>query len=1069
MIKNLSIIFTLIISITKINAQTIIWQEDFDPAPTTWTLNGSFGTNAADANFWTISDDEGGVAPGGCGVASNGNNTLHITNTLFGGGATYNAGGLCPLLFCVTTNTRASTPNISTIGVTSTITLNFNYIEEGDITNDDFYVAYSTNGGLSWTTISNPPKTLNAPCSPQGLWTAYSINLPATCNNISNLRIGFCWTNNDDGVGTDPSVAVNDVTLTIPSATNTAPVANIDSIAIPCNNGSNIILSPLVNDVDANAGQILNISNAIINPLQGSITYSGTNINYLPAAGFSGIAYIAYSICDNGSPILCDTSYVAINILNSTCNTAPIAANDTVATNCNTSITFSPLINDVDANAGQILSISAAQLLSAGSGSITNTTTGITYTPATGYSGSAAIGYIVCDNGVPSLCDTGFVYITISSTGCNTPPVAVTDNVSVICGTTNSILITANDYDPDFNAIAIAGIVGNGIGAHGTLTNTGFGYLNYAPIFCNPGVDTFRYIICDNGVPNLCDTGMVILNSPACGCNAAPIANPDTIITLCNAISTKNVKLNDTDPNIGDIINATGVITSGITGTVSLASNVITFTPTVGYVGTQTMQYIICDNASPSLCDTGIVVLISYGCNTAPIAANDNITIPCFGNNSINVLSNDVDTNAGTILSVTYIKNASYGTTTLANGVINYTHTICTLLADTIIYRVCDNGSPNLCDTALAIFNISGCNCNNPPNAVVDIANTACNTNLSLSPILNDTDPDAGQTLSLANILVGPYHGVATVSGNTINYTPALCYSGNDTIAYIVCDNYSPAKCDTGIIFITIGVCNCNPPVSNFIASKTTVCAGDCINFTDQSTNIPTSWVWGFPGSNTPTSTLQNPSNICYDVPGTYAVSLIASNIYGTGNTETKTNFITVVPDLADVVYNLTDTINRVISMNANVATGITSYNWVPSAGLSSTNTANTSFTLLGNTSYTCNIANINGCTGSVTFNYSGIQSVYGENLIWVPTAFSPNFDGVNDVLSIKSYNVKEYEINIFNRWGNLVFTSKNPNDVWIGNHKKAEQGIQNYMYVIKATFNNGEKTLLKGDITVLY
>jgi PKD repeat protein len=92
----------------------------------------------------------------------------------------------------------------------------------------------------------------------------------------------------------------------------------------------------------------------------------------------------------------------------------------------------------------------------------------------------------------------------------------------------------------------------------------------------------------------------------------------------------------------------------------------------------------------------------------------------------------------------------------------------------------------------------------------------------------------------------------------------------------------------------------CNPPtvaapVANFSASTTTITAGGSVNFTDLSTNIPTGWAWTFTGGNPSTSSVQNPSNIVYPNPGTYPVSLTASNASG-NDTETKTGYITVNP-----------------------------------------------------------------------------------------------------------------------------------------------------------------------------
>jgi len=81
-------------------------------------------------------------------------------------------------------------------------------------------------------------------------------------------------------------------------------------------------------------------------------------------------------------------------------------------------------------------------------------------------------------------------------------------------------------------------------------------------------------------------------------------------------------------------------------------------------------------------------------------------------------------------------------------------------------------------------------------------------------------------------------------------------------------------------------------PVVDFSASATGATAGDTINFTDLSTNSPTSWQWSFPGGTPTGSTGQNPS-VTYSATGSFNVSLSAGNTGGTGSL-TKTNYITI-------------------------------------------------------------------------------------------------------------------------------------------------------------------------------
>lgn len=83
-------------------------------------------------------------------------------------------------------------------------------------------------------------------------------------------------------------------------------------------------------------------------------------------------------------------------------------------------------------------------------------------------------------------------------------------------------------------------------------------------------------------------------------------------------------------------------------------------------------------------------------------------------------------------------------------------------------------------------------------------------------------------------------------------------------------------------------------PVARFKAYPTTICANSSVQFTDTSSNEPTSWNWTFTGGTPSTSTLQNPV-VTYSTAGTYQVTLKATN--GTGsNTLSKTSYITVNP-----------------------------------------------------------------------------------------------------------------------------------------------------------------------------
>ena len=85
-----------------------------------------------------------------------------------------------------------------------------------------------------------------------------------------------------------------------------------------------------------------------------------------------------------------------------------------------------------------------------------------------------------------------------------------------------------------------------------------------------------------------------------------------------------------------------------------------------------------------------------------------------------------------------------------------------------------------------------------------------------------------------------------------------------------------------------------------------------------------------------------------------------------------------------------------------------------------------------------------------------------------MPNAFSPNGDGINDVISVRGYGVAKMTWNIFNRWGQLVFRSNSLNSSWDGRFKGALQPQDVYAYTLDITFTNNTVYRKKGDITLL-
>jgi gliding motility-associated-like protein len=88
--------------------------------------------------------------------------------------------------------------------------------------------------------------------------------------------------------------------------------------------------------------------------------------------------------------------------------------------------------------------------------------------------------------------------------------------------------------------------------------------------------------------------------------------------------------------------------------------------------------------------------------------------------------------------------------------------------------------------------------------------------------------------------------------------------------------------------------------------------------------------------------------------------------------------------------------------------------------------------------------------------------------LLGLPTAFSPNGDGQNDILYVRGAAIQTMDLKIYNRWGQLVFESTSQAIGWDGTFNGEPQPIEAYAYVLDVTFIDGTAKLLKGNVTLL-
>ena len=198
---------------------------------------------------------------------------------------------------------------------------------------------------------------------------------------------------------------------------NNPPVVRDTAVVTPEN--TSIIVCLPIKDLDA--GEIFSAS--ICGSSNGNATISVTGnqacVLFLPSNNFVGTANVCLVVCDNGTPVLCDTAHITITVTK--VNYPPHVSDTTLSANENMSITTCKTISDLDN--GETFS---ATLCGVTNGTATVTVTGnqlcMTFLPAENYYGTGGdVCVVVCDNGIPVLCDTVHFLITVPKEALDVP------------------------------------------------------------------------------------------------------------------------------------------------------------------------------------------------------------------------------------------------------------------------------------------------------------------------------------------------------------------------------------------------------------------------------------------------------------------------------------------------------------------------------------------------------------------------------------------------------------------------------------------------------------------------
>ncbi|MFC1877149.1 Ig-like domain-containing protein [Thermodesulfobacteriota bacterium] len=297
--------------------------------------------------------------------------------------------------------------------------------------------------------------------------------------------------------------------------------------------------------------------------------------------------------------------------------------------------------------------------------------------------------------------------------------------------------------------------------------------------------------------------------------NDAPVAYDDTASTPEDTAVVIDVLANDTDAD-GDTLTV-GAVTQGTNGSVSITNNGtnVTYSPNADFNGSDSFTYTASDG-SPS--NTATVDVTIGAENDPPVANDDSASTDEDTAVIIDVLDNDTDTD-GDPLEVSAVSQGTNGSVSITNNGndVTYTPNADFNGSDSFTYTAYD-GTPGGTDTATVEVTIDPEN--DAPVANNDTASTDEDTAVVVDVLANDTDVDAGDTLTVSAVSQGTNGSVSiTNNGNNVTYTPNADFNGSDSFTYTAYDG-TPGSTDTATVNVTIGAEN-DPPVANDDSAST--------------------------------------------------------------------------------------------------------------------------------------------------------------------------------------------------------------------------------------------------------
>lgn len=330
---------------------------------------------------------------------------------------------------------------------------------------------------------------------------------------------------------------------------------------------------------------------------------------------------------------------------------------------------------------------------------------------------------------------------------------------------------------------------------------------------------------------------------------------------------------------------------------------------------------------------------------------------------------------------------------------------------------------------------------------------------------LNDTvTVDAGADITICE---GTSHLISAVAnGAVFSWTPATGLNNTSILNPIA----SPATTTTYYLTATSGICTKKDSVKIIIRPAPVADAGPdqevCYGRIYQLNGSGgVSYQWSPSTNFISSTTVQNPEVKAFS---NFTYSLMVTDVFNCKSIINDLVFIKVTPSVNIFAGNDTiAAINQPIQLNVKELSnaGVTRYTWTPANLLNNSSIASPIANLTSDQRFIVTGITPAGCQGSDDI----FIKVYKGPDIYVPSGFTPNQDGLNEILAPVPVGIKEFKFfRIFNRWGQLVFFTQDPKHGWNGKINNIIQPTGTYVWHVQAIDFKGNLITRKGTVTLI-